>query len=168
MHNNIFISYRRKGAGAHAVMLHRDLKEAGYNVFLDFHSLGSGDYVDNIHKAIDECDDFILMLSHDTLNERIHNEDDVILKEILRAYEKNKPIIGIMLDGFEEFPGNLPENLSFLPRVNCLSGKMVYYDAMFQRLTSGAFLTSRPKGIACEGNKSNKINTLEWFKNLSF
>jgi hypothetical protein len=155
-------------AGAHAVMLHRDLKEAGYNVFLDFHSLGSGDYVDNIYKAIDECEDFILMLSQDALNERIYDENDIMVKEIMRAHEKNKPIIGIMLDGFEEFPQNLPEKLSFLPRVNCLSGKMVYYDAMFQRLTSGAFLISRPKNVVDESNKSNKINTLEWFKNLSF
>ena len=168
MGHDIFISYRRQGAGAHAVMLHRDLKEAGYNVFLDFHTLGSGDYIDNIHKAIDDCEDFILLLSQDALNERLHNKDDVMVKEIMRAYEQNKPIVGIMLDGFEEFPQNLPEKLSFLPRINCLSCKMVYYDAMFQKLVSGTFLSSRPKGIIAEGNKTNKINTLEWFKKLPF
>ena len=163
MGHDIFISYRRKDAGAHAIMLHRDLKGAGYSVFLDLHTLGRGDFVDNIHNAIDDCKDFILLLSQDALNERIHSEDDVMLKEIMRAYEKNKPIIGIMLDGFEAFPQNLPKKLSFLSRVNCLPCKMVYYDAMFQRLISGTFLSSRPENVIFESDKKDKINTLEWF-----
>jgi len=165
---DIFISYRRQGAGAHAVMLQRDLTEAGYSVFIDLHTLGRGDFIENIHKAIDECEDFILLLSQDALNERINNDDDVMAQEVLRAYEKNKPIIGIMLDGFDSFPKNLTKKLSFLPRINCLSCKMVYYDAMLQKLTSGAFLSSRPKTVIAESNKSNKINTLEWFKHLPF
>lgn len=168
MAHDIFISYRRQGAGAHAVMLQRDLKEAGYSVFIDLHALGRGDFIENIYNAIDECEDFILLLSQDALNERINNDDDIMAKEILRAHEKSKPIIGIMLDGFEIFPKNLPKELSFLPRINCLSCKMIYYDAMFQKLTSGAFLSSRPKTTITESEKSNKVNTLEWFKHLPF
>ena len=168
MAQDIFISYRRQGAGAHAVMLNRDLVEAGYSVFLDFHTLGSGDYMANISQAIDECEDFILLLSQDALNERLSNEDDVMAFEISRAREKNKPIIGIMLDGFESFPSDLPEKFSFLPRINCLQCKMIYYDAMFQKLISGTFLFSRPKIISAQEDKSSKVNTLEWFKQLPF
>lgn len=168
MKHDIFISYRRKDAGAFAVMLYRDLTEAGYSVFLDHHTLGSGDFVENIYKVIDECGDFILLLSQDTLNERIHDKEDIIAMEIMRAYEKNKSIVGIMLDGFDVFPQSLPEELSFLPRINCLSGKIIYYEAMFQKLISGAFLVSRPQSTVVESDKSCKINTLEWFKNLSF
>ena len=62
---DIFISYRRQDAEAHACMLYRDLVNAGYTVFFDHKTLGAGDFIDNIHHAIDSSTDFLLLLSHD-------------------------------------------------------------------------------------------------------
>lgn len=49
-----------------------------------------------------------------------------------------------MLSGFDEFPHALPDDIAELPQINCLYGKMEYYEAMFERLVSGQFLTSIP------------------------
>ena len=73
---DIFISYRRQDAEAHACMLYRDLVNAGYTVFFDHKTLGAGDFIDNIHHAIDSSTDFLLLLSHDALGDRIYQNDD--------------------------------------------------------------------------------------------
>lgn len=117
---DIFISYRRQDAEAHACMLYRDLVNAGYTVFFDHKTLGAGDFIDNIHHAIDSSTDFLLLLSHDALGDRIYQNDDILRQEIAYAFKRKKQIVGIMLSGFEAFPKNLPDDISYLPHVNCL------------------------------------------------
>ena len=51
---DIFISYRRQDAEAHAYMLYRDLTAAGYSVFFDHKSLGAGNFVDKIKTTIEQ------------------------------------------------------------------------------------------------------------------
>lgn len=141
---DIFISYRRQDAEAHAYMLYRDLTAAGYSVFYDHKSLGAGDFIKKIEKTIEECKDVIVVLSKDALGERIYRENDVMRREIAYALKLEKRIVGIMLSGFESFPDDLPDDIAALPRINALYSKMEYYDAMFERLISGQFLTSVP------------------------
>lgn len=167
---DIFISYRRQDAEAHACMLYRDLVNAGYTVFFDHKTLGAGDFIDNIHHAIDSSTDFLLLLSHDALGDRIYQDDDILRWEIAYAFKRKKQIVGIMLSGFEAFPKNLPDDISYLPHVNCLYGKMEYYEAMFDRLTSGQFLQSIPRKKKPETQESTELqqkeDALEWFKSF--
>lgn len=163
---DIFISYRRQGAEAIAHMLYRDLTAAGFSTFYDMETLGSGDFRKNIIDAIDSCNDFIILLSKDALSERIYNPEDVMFKEIAYAFEKNKRITGIVLTGFDGFPTYLPDAIAQLPNVNCLRGRMEYYDAMFEKLTSGMFLVSSSKLKDRFVDRSNKQDTLAWFKDL--
>lgn len=166
--HDIFISYRRQDAEAHACMLFRDLTSMGYSVFYDHDTLGAGDFISNILKAIDSCKDFILILSKSALNEKIHDPNDIMRQEISHALQSKKRIIGIMLNGFDSFPDDLPSDLTELPRVNCLFAKMEYYDAMLERLTSGKFLVSIP--VAKESyapSLSAKSNELRFQKVIS-
>ena len=142
---DIFISYRRSDAETHAVLLHRELVSAGYSAFFDHQSLGRGNWKAQIKRAIDECTDFVLLLSENTFCEKIQQDDDVLRFEISCALKSNKNIIGIMLPGFDAFPNDLPDELSLLPDIQCLTARMDYYDAMIARLTSGQFLISVPR-----------------------
>ena len=97
---DIFISYRRKGAGAGvAGELQAKLENLGYKVFLDVDEIGSGQFPEQIERAIAECKDFILVLSPGTLD-RCVDEEDWVRREILQAQNQNKNIIGVGLSGF--------------------------------------------------------------------
>lgn len=141
---DVFISYRRKDAEAHARMLFNDLSAAGYSAFYDHISLGAGNFVHNIEAAVKQCQDFIVILSQEALGERIFDPNDTMRREIATAFSHNKRIIGIILSGFDGFPKDLPEELAQLPHINCLYAKMEYYEAMLSRLMSGQFLSSQP------------------------
>ena len=97
---DIFISYRRKGAGAGvAGELQAKLENLGYKVFLDVDKIGSGQFPEQIKQAIEECKDFLLVLAPGTLD-RCVDEEDWVRREIVSAQDLNKNIIGIGLPGF--------------------------------------------------------------------
>ena len=97
---DIFISYRRKGAGAGvAGELQSKLENLGYKVFLDVDEIGSGQFPTQIKQAIEQCKDFLLVLSPGTLD-RCADEEDWVRREIVMAQDMNKNIIGVGLPGF--------------------------------------------------------------------
>lgn len=169
--HDIFISYRRSDAEAYAYMLYRDLKNMGYNVFHDYNSLGNGDFLEAIHEAVTGCKDVIVILSQESLGARIWNDDDIMRYELETALTNKKKIVGIMLPGFEHFPEKLPDSICSISRMNCLSSKMEYYDAMLDRLTSGRFLTSIPhrahNDVVQEDRKMDKKAALDHFQKMS-
>ena len=97
---DIFISYRRKGAGAGvAGELQAKFENLGYKVFLDVDEIGSGQFPNQIKQAIEECKDFLLVLAPGTLDS-CDNEEDWVRREIVLAQDFNKNIIGVGLPGF--------------------------------------------------------------------
>lgn len=50
MKYDIFISYRREGGFETANLIANKLKLSGYRVFLDIHSMHSGDFLSNLKK----------------------------------------------------------------------------------------------------------------------
>ena len=60
---DIFISYRRDGGESTAKILRDKLSELGYQVFFDVESLRSGDFNTKLYSVIEECEDFLLVLS---------------------------------------------------------------------------------------------------------
>lgn len=97
---DIFISYRRKGAGAGvAGELQSKFENLGYKVFLDVDEIGSGQFPIQIKQAIEQCNDFLLVLSPGTLD-RCVDEEDWVRKEIIMAQNLNKNIVGVGLPGF--------------------------------------------------------------------
>ena len=97
---DIFISYRRRGAGSGvAGELQAKLENLGYKVFLDVDDIGSGQFPAQIKRAIEECKDFLLVLAPGTLD-RCVDEEDWVRREIILAQDLNKNIIGVGLPGF--------------------------------------------------------------------
>ncbi len=98
MRTQIFISYRREG-GAEAARTLYELLSSRYDVFYDISSLRSGRFDEGIERAIDDCTDFLLVMSKGIFD-RFDEEGDWIRRETERALGKKKNIIPILLDGF--------------------------------------------------------------------
>lgn len=60
---DIFISYRRRGGFETAKHLYDLLTKDGYRVSFDIDTLRNGDFDTELLRRIDECRDFILILS---------------------------------------------------------------------------------------------------------
>ena len=153
MKYDIFISYRRDGGEVTARILRDSLTERGYNVFFDVESLRSGAFNTEIYSVIDECQDFILVLSPNALD-RCKNSDDWVRREVEYALQKKKNVIPILLRGFE-FPADLPVTMKDLPYRSGLAANLEYYEAFLEKLET--FLSSK---------KSFWIRIADFFKNL--
>lgn len=141
---DIFISYRRDGGINSAVALHSTLLQMNYRAFLDVNNLQSGKFDDALYDVIDNCTDFLLVLSPRAL-ERCNDKDDWVRKEVERALQMNKNIIPIICDGGdvnELFTNAVPEDMKELLRYNVLKADVVQLQAMTALLRTN--LHSRP------------------------
>ena len=143
---DIFISYRRKGAGAGvAGELQAKLENLGYKVFLDVDEIGSGQFPEQIERAISECKDFILVLSPGTLN-RCVEEEDWVRREILQAQDQNKNIIGVGLPGFfMPEAESLPDPLKPMTTIQVFSWTHEYRTASFAKIAENLVSTQLKK-----------------------
>ena len=137
---DIFISYRRDGGESTAKILRDKLSELGYQVFFDVESLRSGDFNTRLYAVIEECQDFLLVLSPGALD-RCRNEDDWVRLEIEHALETGKNVIPVMLRGFS-FPQVLPESIDALRYKNGVESNYQFFDAFIEKLR--LFLKSKP------------------------
>lgn len=143
---DIFISYRRKGAGAGvAGELQAKLENLGYKVFLDVDEIGSGQFPEQIERAISECKDFILVLSPGTLD-RCVEEEDWVRREILQAQNQNKNIIGVGLPGFfMPEAESLPDPLKLMTTIQVFSWTHEYRTASFAKIAENLVSTQLKK-----------------------
>jgi len=140
---DIFISYRRDGGEAMAILLRDRLTAKGYNVFLDIENLNSGSFNTKLFDVMDGCKDVIVVCSIGSLD-RCVNDGDWVRLEIARAIEKGKNIVPIMLRGFA-FPENLPADIANISMQNGVSANShEYFDAAIERLQD-KFLQSTPR-----------------------
>ena len=166
---DIFISYRRQDGETAAYLIYRDLLSDGYSVFFDHKTLGGGDFRKGILDSISDCNDVIVILTASSFSEKIFSQEDVYRFEIETSILLKKRIVGIMMEGFSGFPEKLPDSIDIIRNMNCLKLYMGYYDAMYSRLTSGAFLSSLPKGsdISTPSNVAIESSIPEELKPLS-
>lgn len=132
---DIFISYRRRGAGAGvAGELQAKLENRGYKVFLDVDEIGSGKFPVQIQQAIAECRDFILVLAPGTLDHCVE-EDDWVRREIEEAERLGKNIVGVALSGFVMPAAEaLPPSLHDLPLRQVFLWTHEYRMASFEKI----------------------------------
>lgn len=106
---DIFISYRRSDGGKEiARAIKSELDRLGYSVFLDFDELKDNTFDDRIISAIDSAPIFLFILSLNSLD-RCVNEDDWVRKELAHAIENNKHIIPVNPDNqFKSVPEGVP------------------------------------------------------------
>jgi len=132
---DVFLSYRREGGEAMAILLRDRLTEKGYKVFLDVESLNSGSFNTELLNIIEDSANFVTVLSKDALA-RCVNDGDWVRREISHALNLNKNIVPVILRGFD-WPDDMPEDIAELANKNGISAKdNEYFDAAVERLTS--------------------------------
>lgn len=128
---DVFISYRRE-AYESANLIATRLKAEGYRVFFDLETMRSGKFNEQLYDVIDQCKDFVVVLSPGALD-RCCNEDDWVRKEILRAMGSRKNIIPVLLNSFE-WPGVMPAGLEELPMYQGIAASRDFFDLAMERL----------------------------------
>lgn len=156
---DIFISYRREGGESAAQTIYDRLTETGYHVFLDRESLNSGDFDTRIYSVIDQCKDFLLILSPNALNQ-CRNADDWVRREVEYALEKNINIIPVMMKGFT-FSEDIPLSMNPILSKNGVFLDYEFFDAFLTKLER--FLKASPDFI--HSLKKNRLvhKTLPFF-----
>ncbi|WP_421794662.1 toll/interleukin-1 receptor domain-containing protein [Haliscomenobacter sp.] len=129
IHPNLFISYRRSDSPGTAGRLydHLIVKFQEPHVFKDINSIPLGDnFIDIIERNIEKCDIFIVVIGKSIFSAsdekgavKIFKEDDVVALEIYTAFNLNKTIIPVLVDG-ADMPARevLPARLKFLSLLN--------------------------------------------------
>ena len=143
---DIFISYRRRGAGAGvAGELQSKLENRGFKAFLDVDEIGSGHFPAQIQQAIEECHDFILVLAPGTLDHCVE-EGDWVRHEIEEAERLGKNIVGVALSGFVmPSPEALPPSLHELPLRQVFLWSHEYRTASFEKIEENLISTQMKK-----------------------
>ena len=155
---DVFISYRRDGGFETARLIYEHFSNVfGMKVFFDLEELRSGKFNLKLYSAIDESENFILVLPKGALD-RCVNEDDWLRLEILHAMQKEKNIIPLMLNGFT-WPDNLPDCLADLSKYNGVTLNREYFDASMTKLVSmlrGVNITTN--GVFRKQNQERREN----------
>lgn len=124
LEKSVFISYRRSSSGYLPQAIFLFLKSQGHDVFLDVSTINNGTFDTDILRQIAERQDFIIILSHGSLD-RCNEPDDWLRQEIETAIRLNKNIIPIFDQGFSFKDQNhfLTGFLRKLPRYNAIETK---------------------------------------------
>jgi tetratricopeptide (TPR) repeat protein len=131
----VFISYRRTNQFM-AMNIYKSLTERGYDVFLDYNSIHSGDFEQNIFANIKSRAHFILILTNSAL-ERIHEPDDLFRREIELAITSKRNIIPLTFEDFDwalASQKSLNGQLVILEKYNALRVPIDYFDAALEKL----------------------------------
>lgn len=134
---DIFISYRREGGFEVAKHIKDLLTRDGYSVSFDIDNLMNGDFNTELLKRVAECEDFILILDANVFKGTLEGREkqkDWLRMELSEALLKNKNIIPIMLEGFNDYPDELPKDIADVRYKNGPKYDKVYFDAFYEKL----------------------------------
>jgi formylglycine-generating enzyme required for sulfatase activity len=95
----VFISYRRTDFWP-ALAVFKDLTQHGYDAFIDFDGIASGDFEGAILENIRWRAHFVVLLTPTAL-ERCNDPDDWLRREIEAAIAHKRNIVPLLVDGFE-------------------------------------------------------------------
>lgn len=113
---DVFISYRRDGGAEVARFTAEKLRSRGYRVFLDVESLNSGEWGGALLRRIEECTDFVVVVT-DKFFDRCENPDDVVRCEISHALKSSKFVIPLLVER-AQFPSHLPTDIAHIAAHN--------------------------------------------------
>ena len=134
--STVFLSYRRNVSAFIARAIFMDLRQHGYDVFMDVESIDSGQFDTIILAQIAARAHFLVVLTHGTL-EGCQEPDDWLRREIEYAMELGRNVVPILVNGFR-FDANahtyLTGKLHNLPRYNGPTLYHDYFDAAMERL----------------------------------
>ena len=131
---DVFISYRRDGGYALARLLYEYLHKESISAFLDLEELRAGPFNEKLYAAIENAENFVLVLPPNALD-RCVAENDWLRLEVEHAIKLKKNIIPLLVNGFT-FPDNLPVSMQVLPFFNGVQVSREYFDASMDKLIS--------------------------------
>lgn len=168
---DIFISYRRKGGYETAKHLYDLLVRDGYTVSFDIDTLRNGDFDTALLKRIEECTDFILILNKGafdrTLDPNFNPKNDWMRNELAYALKLNKNVIPIMLEGFDDFPEDLPDDICNVVRKNGPKYDNYYFDDFYRKMKKSFFETPEPKPSDREFKHELVCSSVKFKTNIS-
>lgn len=124
----VFISYRRLVSAGFGRALHDSLVAAGADVFIDIDDIHAGSFSDYIKDNIRERDYFLVLLAPKTL------ESTWVIQEILYALEHNRTIIPVLLNEFDLYGDEMPDNLTFLQQQNAVTLPVEHFESGVNRI----------------------------------
>src|SRR5215469_3399041 len=134
----VFLSYRRTDSFS-ALAIYQNLTKHGYDVFLDYSGIGSGDFERVIVENITARAHFLVLLTPTAL-ERCDDPADLLRREIETALANKRNIVPLMLQGFDfgtpKIAGQLMGTLAALKHYNGLNIPPDYFEAAMERLRS--------------------------------
>jgi len=139
--SRIFICYRRETGAEAARVVREALRQRGLPVFMDVEDLRSGQYTRILTSQIEECSDFILVLTQGSLD-RCGQPGDWVTREIAEALRLGKNIVPLC---FEElaWPEPLPAEIAPLREFQVCKYSREYHRASIERLIQ--CLEARPR-----------------------
>ena len=122
---DIFISYKNDGEGRYfAEKLSNTLKEQGFSVYYNSDEQHAGSFPKRLSEAIENCKDFLLVLSQACLDQLIRYEKvDWVREEITIAQKNGKNIVPLLMPGvtMPKDKDDMPEQLQFLPHEDAVN-----------------------------------------------
>lgn len=160
---DIFISYRRAGGYETAKHLYDLLSRDGYSVSFDIDTLRNGDFDVELLKRVEECTDFVLILNQGafdrTIDPNFDPKKDWLRQELAHALKLGKNVIPIMLNGFTEFPDNLPADVARVQKKNGPKYDQYYFDGFYNKLIDVFFETPKPVRQAAQATSVLRVVT---------
>lgn len=131
---DVFISYRRNGGFNIARLLLDRLEQNGLKVFFDIEELSNGKFNEKLYSTIENCSNFVIILSVGALD-RCKNEGDWVRLEIEHALKSKLNIVPIAEPGFE-WPDNLPDSIKSIKTYNWAKLSHDYFNASINKAIS--------------------------------
>jgi TIR domain len=132
----VFVSYRRADV-PWALAVFGDLTHHGYNVFIDYDGIASGNFETVILENIRARAHFLVLLTPTAL-ERCGDPKDWMRREIEAALDSRRNIVPLMLAGFEfgksAIASQLTGKLAVLKEYNGLPIPESYFSQAMERL----------------------------------
>ena len=131
---SVFVSYRRDGGYDLAYHIYDRIKDM-YDVFFDIEGMKSGRFDEQLYDRIEQCTDFVIILSKGALD-RCSNTDDWVRLEYMKAYQLKKNIIPVVMPGFEGVPSNLSDEIQEIMKYQAIFPSSVPFDVFIDKLCS--------------------------------
>ena len=144
---DIFISYRRVDGRDIARSIQLALGKEGFeHVFFDYSSMREGLFNEQIITAINNCKDYILVLSPQSML-RCGDPEDWVAKELQTAIEAGCKIIPVQInEPFDAWPQDFPKKFNFIKQIEFLTLRTdEYFPDSIRRLIG--WLDSKPTRI---------------------
>lgn len=157
---DVFVSYRREGGRDIARSIKYRLEMMGFNkVFFDYNSIRDGMFNTQIMDAIYSCNDFLLLLTPNSMN-KCGEKGDWVAREIRTAKKYERKIIPIALENDFEWPISMPSDLfdvKYIQRHNLLMNEDFDYsiEKLSKRLKS---VPSSPNNFQSELYYKIRVN----------